>query len=216
MLLEIQVHTSLEVPQNQILRLCECFLKLSSHKFKSSSKSNSEAFLMFLEIQVRTSLERRKFPFFFSSSLSFHRQVSLIHFFTISAPNFKGTSKGRRLRKEEEEVQEVFVEEVQEVFVEEVQLLYSSLNTSLGVPVELGSLFSMGQIKGVVVYAIVGVVRFRGISEIIHRESEFHVFRLKLLLTYKLSSKTPTSRTSRAPLPQIKCKYPAVNHMIKF
>uniref|UniRef100_A0A9I9ECV5 Uncharacterized protein n=1 Tax=Cucumis melo TaxID=3656 RepID=A0A9I9ECV5_CUCME len=57
------------------------------------------------------------------------------------------------------------------------KLLYSSLSTSLGVPVELEYPFGMGQVKGVVVYAIVGVVLFRGMSEIIHRESNLHILR---------------------------------------
>ncbi|TYK02787.1 RVT_1 domain-containing protein/zf-CCHC domain-containing protein/RVP_2 domain-containing protein [Cucumis melo var. makuwa] len=34
-----------------------------------------------------------------------------------------------------------------------------------------------GQVKGVVVYVIVGVVLFRGMSEIIHKESDLHVLR---------------------------------------
>uniref|UniRef100_A0A9I9EBD6 Uncharacterized protein n=1 Tax=Cucumis melo TaxID=3656 RepID=A0A9I9EBD6_CUCME len=50
-----------------------------------------------------------------------------------------------------------------------------------GVLVELGSLFGMGKVKGTVVYAIVGVVLVRGVSEIIHKESEFHVFRFLIL-----------------------------------
>uniref|UniRef100_A0A9I9EJD4 Transmembrane protein n=1 Tax=Cucumis melo TaxID=3656 RepID=A0A9I9EJD4_CUCME len=110
----------------------------------------------------------RKIPIFFSSSLSLHRQVSLIHFFTnffniflhqISEEN----SKGRRLRKKEEEVQRCMLKKTTSL---QDKLLYNSLNKS------------RGQFKGVMLYAIVGVVLFQGISEIIHRESEFHVFRL--------------------------------------
>ena len=45
-----------------------------------------------------------KFPSFHSSPF----------FFIISSPNFRGVSKGRRLRKEEEEVQKMYVKEDKE------------------------------------------------------------------------------------------------------